>query len=74
MADFPELAELFITKPTVFVKLAESSVIMEGVYACGAHERSQVHSEITSEILRRFSETEDVNIAYPHMHLVGDVK
>ncbi len=72
MADFPELANLFITKPTVFVRMAESSVVMEGVYACRSHERSKIHSKITSEILKRFSEAEDVNIAYPHIHLVGD--
>ncbi len=74
MADFPELADLFITKPTAFVKMAESSVIIEGVYSCSAHERSKMHSEISAEILKRFAKTEDVSIAYPHMHLVGDVR
>lgn len=74
MADFPELADLFITKPTVFVKMAESSVVMEGVYSCNSHERSKIHSEISMKILKKFAETEDVDIAYPHMHLVGDLR
>ena len=71
MADFPELADTFITKPTVFVRMAESCVTMEGVYACRAQLRSKVHSEITRRILERFSEEKDVDIAYPHMHIVG---
>jgi small-conductance mechanosensitive channel len=73
MADFPELADVFITRPTVFVSLADSSVIMEGVYACKSHERSKVHSEITRRILERFSKEDDVDIAYPHMHIIGGV-
>ncbi len=73
MADFPELAELFITKPTVFVKMADSYVLMEGVYACKSRERSKIHSEITQRILKRFSEEEDISIAYPHMHIVGGI-
>ena len=71
MADFPELADIFLTKPTVFMRMSDSCVIMEGVYACKSQERSRVHSEITRRILERFSKEDDVDIAYPHMHIVG---
>ncbi len=74
MADFPELANRFLIKPMVTVTLADSSVVMEGIYACKSYERARVHSDITEGILKRFSEESDVNIAYPHMHIVGDAK
>ncbi len=72
MADFPELAGRFITRPTVFMKLADSSVTMEGIYAAPSDRRFQIHSEITENILRRISETDGVSVAYPHMHIVQD--
>ncbi len=72
MADFPELADRFITKPTVFMHFADSSVNMEGIYACRSDRRSFIHSRITENILRRISEEDDVTIAYPHMHIIQD--
>ena len=72
MADFPELADRFVTRPTVFLHMSDSSVDMEGIYACRSDIRSFVHSTITENILRRISESDDVNVAYPHIHLVED--
>ncbi|GEM_PF-1512414 len=72
MADFPELADRFVTEPKVFMQLAPSSIIMEGVYACHSEMRSQIHSKIIENMLHRISLEDDVNIAYPHIHIIED--
>ena len=61
-------------EPTIRMELAESGVNLYVVYWAPAEERRRRKSLIVEAIWRKFSADPDVEIAYPHMHILKNEK
>jgi small-conductance mechanosensitive channel len=68
-----DLEQLLLKEPEIRMDFSESGVNIYVLYFCPAEQRRMVKAEITERIWRRFMEDPRVEIAYPHMHLVGDL-
>ncbi len=68
-----DLEQLLLKEPEIRMDFSESGVNIYVLYFCPAEQRRMVKAEITERIWRRFMEDPRVEIAYPHMHLVGDI-
>lgn len=68
--EFSDMKEMMIEEPRVVLTLGDFSVRLFAVYFCPAHRRREVRSRIISEVLTRFAEDDEVQIAYPHVEIV----
>jgi small-conductance mechanosensitive channel len=63
--------EQLAEKPAVFMKLADSSIIVKVRYLVHIKDKLSKRSEITEKVYAEISKTKGIDIAYPHMHIVG---
>ena len=68
-----DLHQLLLREPELRMELADSGVNVYVLYFCPVEQRRKIKSEITELIWNRFMADPRVGIAYPHMHLVGDM-
>ncbi len=68
--EFKDIKGMTVEEPKVLLTIDDSSVRLFSVYFCPAHRRREVRSRIISTVLRRFSEDDSVQIAYPHVEVV----
>ncbi|MCK4949487.1 MAG: mechanosensitive ion channel family protein [Thermoplasmata archaeon] len=68
--EFSDIKDITIVKPRVLLRLGDYSVRLFAVYFCQAQRRREVRSRIITAVLRRFSEDDLVQIAYPHVEVV----
>ncbi len=68
--EFSDLKRMTVEEPKVLLTMGDFSVRLCSVYFCPAHRRREVRSKIISGILKRFSEDDAVQIAYPHVEVV----
>lgn len=68
-----DLDQLLLKGPELRMELADSGVNVFVLYFCPVESRRRIKAEITERIWSRFMADPRVGIAYPHMHLVGDV-
>jgi len=68
--EFDALKSRIILKPTVRMKLADSSVDFYAIYFTDVAEKGKVRSLITEKILEKFGKEPTVSIAYPHLQIV----
>lgn len=68
--EFSDIQEMMIEEPRVLLTLGDFCVQLFAVYFCPAHRRREVRSRVTSTILERIAEDDNVQIAYPHVEIV----
>ena len=68
-----DLHQLLLKEPELRMELADSGVNVFVMYFCPVEQRRKIKSEITELIWSKFMEDPRVGIAYPHMHLIGDI-
>jgi len=68
--EFSDMKAMMIEEPKVLMTLGDYSIKICSVYFCRADRRREVRSRILSNILKRISEDNSVQIAYPHMEIV----
>jgi len=68
-----DLHELLLREPELRMELSDSGVNVYVLYFCPVSIRRKIKAEITERIWRKFMSDPRVGIAYPHMHLVGDL-
>jgi len=68
-----DLHELLLREPELRMELSDSGVNVYVLYFCPVSVRRKIKAEITERIWRKFMSDPRVGIAYPHMHLVGDL-
>ncbi|MCG7844020.1 MAG: mechanosensitive ion channel family protein [Methanomassiliicoccales archaeon] len=66
-----DLDQLLLRAPELRMEMVDSGVNIFVLYFCGTEKRRVIKSEITERIWRRFMADPKVDIAYPHVHLVG---
>jgi small-conductance mechanosensitive channel len=69
-----DLHQLLLREPEIRMELADSGVNVYVLYFCPVEQRRRIKSEITELIWKRFMDDPSVGIAYPHMHLLGEVR
>lgn len=69
-----DLHQLLLREPEIRMELADSGVNVYVLYFCPVEQRRKIKSEITEMIWEKFMADPSVGIAYPHMHLLGEVK
>jgi small-conductance mechanosensitive channel len=69
--DIKDLRKDLVEEPVVRLEFAESSVNFYVIYLCQTDKRREVKSQISEEILKKIKSDKKVNIAYPHMQVVG---
>lgn len=69
-----DLDQLLLKEPELRMELSDSGVNIFALYFCPVEVRRKVKSEITERIWKRFMADPSVEIAYPHMHLVGGIE
>jgi small-conductance mechanosensitive channel len=68
-----DLHQLLLREPELRMELADSGVNIYVLYFCPVELRRKIKSEISEQIWSKFMADPRVGIAYPHMHLVGDL-
>ena len=68
-----DLHQLLLKEPELRMELADSGVNVFVMYFCPVELRRKIRSEITGLIWSKFMADPRVGIAYPHMHLIGDL-
>ena len=68
-----DLDQLLLKGPELRMELADSGVNVFVLYFCPVESRRRIKADITERIWKRFMEDPRVGIAYPHMHLVGEL-
>jgi len=66
-----DLEQSLLKEPEIRMNLVDSGVNLYVIYYCLAEERRKVKSEITERIWRKFMADPRVEIAYPHMQILG---
>lgn len=69
--ELKDLEQLLLKEPALRMEMADSGVNIYVLYYCPAEMRRLIRSEITEKIWRKFMEDPRVDIAYPHMHILG---
>ena len=69
-----DLHQLLLKEPELRMELADSGVNIFVLYFCPVELRRKIKSDITELIWRKFMADPNVGIAYPHMHLLGEVR
>ena len=69
-----DLHQLLLKEPELRMELADSGVNIFVLYFCPVELRRKIKSDITELIWRKFMADSNVGIAYPHMHLLGEVR
>jgi small-conductance mechanosensitive channel len=69
--DVKDLRKDLIEEPQIRLDLSASSLDIYVIYFCQTDKRREIKSEITEGILSRIKKSRKVNIAYPHMEVVG---
>jgi len=68
--EFSDIKDITVVKPKVLLRLGDYSVRLFAVYSCQAQRRREARSRIITAVLKRFSEDDNVQIAYPHVEVV----
>jgi len=68
-----DLHQLLLKGPELRMELSDSGVNVYVLYFCPVEQRRKIKSEITELIWSKFMADPRVGIAYPHMHLIGDM-
>ncbi|MDH3365981.1 MAG: mechanosensitive ion channel family protein [Thermoplasmata archaeon] len=68
-----DLHQLLLKEPELRMELSDSGVNVYVLYFCPVEQRRKIKSEITELIWSKFMADSRVGIAYPHMHLIGDL-
>ncbi|MBE0518000.1 MAG: mechanosensitive ion channel [Thermoplasmata archaeon] len=68
-----DLDQLLLKEPEYRMELSDSGVNIYVLYFCPVETRRKIKAQITELIWKRFMADPRVGIAYPHMHVVGDV-
>ncbi|MFH1834909.1 MAG: hypothetical protein ABH851_01835 [Methanobacteriota archaeon] len=66
------MSDYIHTTPQIRVDLSDSCFNVIVRYIVEAKRRRKVRTEIHQKILDKFKETEGIDIAYPHMHIISD--
>ena len=66
-----DLEESLLRTPEVRMSLADSGVNLHVVYYCPVEKRGTIKTRIVEKLWRRFIADPRVEIAYPHMQIVG---
>ncbi len=69
-----DLHQLLLKEPELRMELADSGVNIFILYFCPVEQRRKIKSDITELIWEKFMADPNVGIAYPHMHLLGEVR
>ncbi|UCE91312.1 MAG: mechanosensitive ion channel [Methanobacteriota archaeon] len=69
-----DLHQLLLKEPEIRMELADSGVNVYVLYFCPVEQRRKIKSEIAELIWKKFMADPSVGIAYPHMHLLGEVR
>lgn len=69
--DIRELRKDLVEEPQIRVEFSESCLNFFVIYFCKTDKRREIKSEITESILSKIKKDKKVNIAYPHMQVVG---
>lgn len=69
-----DLHQLLLKEPELRMELADSGVNIFVLYFCPVEQRRRIKSDITELIWEKFMADPKVGIAYPHMHLLGEVR
>ena len=68
-----DLHQLLLKEPELRMDLSDSGVNVYVLYFCPVEMRRKIKSEITELIWSKFMADPRVGIAYPHMHVIGDL-
>ena len=69
-----DLSQLLLREPEIRMEFSDSGVNLFVLYFCPAEQRRRVKTDITERIWHRFMDDPRVDIAYPHLQLVGDLE